>query len=141
MYWDKPKNSVPYENAFSGGFFAYYAEVESGIKKRFTLPVSNICADQGGNVPSLGRKYINEWTNSRGLLNGKVKMSCNQNGNAGFKDKKVSTLIVCNDNSAKIIDTNTLPSDCKYALSGVPVIREKNDVNWKSYVIPMGWSS
>lgn len=141
LYWDKPKTTTTLPHCFSGGFFAPYAETINGKKIYFTLPVANLRADAGANVPIVAQKYINEWTRNKGLLNGKVTMSCNENGNKHFANKKVSTLLVYNNNNIQITDTFSLPADIKYAISGVPCIKNSQDVDWKKYVLPQGWGT
>ena len=139
LYWDKPKMSAMFMNCFNAGFFAPYAERVDGIKRNFTMPVANLCVDTGSNVPELGQKYINEWTHGTGLSRGQVKLSCTQNGEADFKRKPVATLIINNAGKAYVQDVDVLPDDCRYAVSGVPCIRNSNDVDWKYYVKPQGW--
>ncbi len=141
LYWDKNKNIIAFPHCFNGGFFAPYKEVVNGKTINFTLPVANICADTGNNVSLTARRYINEWTKNQGLLNNKVKMTCNQNGNKHFFNKKVSTLLVYNNNNIQVADTFSLPADIKYAISGVPCIRNYQDVNWRTYVLPQGWGT
>jgi len=139
IYWDKTKNLIRYPHYFSGGFFAYYAKVVNGKKIYYTLPVANICADNGGNIPLVAQRDINEWTNNKGLLNNKVILSCDENGKDNFHNKNVSTLLVYNNNNIEVKDIHILPSNIKYAISGVPCIRDKQDVDWEHYVEPQGW--
>ena len=139
LYWDRYKNSAQYSNCFNAGFFAPYAEIVNGVKQPFTMPVANICVDSSVGIPALGKKYLNEWTRDTGLLYGKVKLSCYQNGAPDYHKNAVSTLVISNSNTAKIVDINALPVDCKYAISGVPCIRGGEDVSWKDYVAPQGW--
>lgn len=137
QYWDKPKMAAKYPNCFNAGFFAYYSEQG----KPFTMPVANLCAGDGGNVPPLGRKYINEWTHNQGLNGDMVKLSAYQNGAPDFSKKEISTLIVYNNGIAKIEDKNVLPPNIRYAVSGVPCIRGGEDVSWSKYVAKQGWGS
>lgn len=138
LYWDKPKKSAPYKNYISGGFFAYYSEPVNGRTVRFTMPVANLCCDIDNS--SFGIKYLNEWTKKKGIVNGKLKITGNQNANAQFKNKNISTLVVTSS-KAYIKAINTLPTDCKYAISGVPVIENGKDVSWRNYASKQGFTS
>lgn len=131
---DKPKLTAKHDVCFNVGFFARYPD--DGI----TLPVANICMDADG-LTTPAKKYILEWTNNKGLANGKIKMSCNENGSKQFYGKKVSTFIIDSKNKASFVECNSLPSDCKYAVSGMPVIRNGADVSWKEFVLPQGWGT
>lgn len=137
---DKPKLTAKHDVCFNVGFFARYPE--NG--KWFTLPVANICMDADG-LTDLPKKYILEWTQNKGLTNGKIKMSCNENCNLNgankFYNKKVSTLIIDSKNKVSFTECNSLPSDCKYAVSGMPVIRDGVDVSWTKFVLPQGWGT
>lgn len=133
---DKPKLTAKHDVCFNVGFFAGYSE--SG--KWFTLPVANICMDADG-LTDLPKKYILEWTQNKGLANGKIKMSCNENGSKQFYNKKVSTLIIDSKSKVTVSECNSLPSDCKYAVSGMPVIRDGVDVSWTKFVLPQGWGT
>lgn len=135
-YWDRPKNSANFPVFCNAGFFAYYKEKVSGIDKYFTLPVGNLCC-YATYLTQMGRKYLEEWTGKK--ITNQVKINANQNPRNNFKN--VSTLVISNNNTAKIIDSNTLPEDCKFAISGVPTIRNGDDVSWGSYVKPQGWES
>ena len=140
VYFDKDKRTIPYKSAFNCGFFAYYSEIINGRKVPFTLPVANIKCDNGGNVPDIAAHYIQEWTGNQGIKDGKVTMTCNQNGASQFHNKHVATLIVYENNDVDIIMCNTLPSDCKYAISGVPVIFGGSQVTL-DYANKQGWGN
>lgn len=138
LYYDKPKLNAPYPTYFNAGFFAYFAERVNGIKVNFTLPVANLMADIDVGMPDLGRKYIEEWT--RRKVTDKVILNCSQNPSADFKQKGIATLMVDRYNHAVIKDVNAIDSGVRIAVSGVPVIRNGNDVDWHRYVSKQ-WSS
>lgn len=138
IYFDKPKLNAPFPTYFNAGFFAYFAETVKGRKINFTLPVANLVADTDCGVPNLGRKYLAEWTGEK--VAEKVAISCNQNPSADFRNKQIATLLVDRYNRATIQDINVVPGNIRIAVSGVPVIRNGNDVDWHRYVAKQ-WSS
>lgn len=138
-YWDKPKNQIDSENAINGGFFASFVETVNGRKVNFTMPVANICCDHGGNIPEISIKYIKEWTKNTGYNDFKIAMTSSQNSYKQFKDKQVSTIMIHNNNDVEFDEVSSLPLKCKYALSGIPVIRNSECVDWIKFAAPQGW--
>lgn len=132
LMWDKPKKTTAIKDYFNAGYFAGYKE--NGIN--FTLPVANLMADQGDlDEPSL--KYLKEWGK---VENGKVSCDTRRNASNQFKDKLVSTLIVTGDR-AYVDRVNQLPEGAKYAVSGIPVIHNRQDISWGNYAKPEGWDA
>jgi hypothetical protein len=132
LMWDKPKKTTVIKDYFNAGYFAGYKENGAG----FTLPVANLMADQGDlGEPSL--KYLKEWGKVEG---GKVSCDTRRNASNQFKDKLVSTLIVTGDR-AYIDQVNQLPAGAKYAVSGIPVIRNGQDVSYSKEVVAEGWDA
>ena len=132
LMWDKPKKTTVIKDYFNAGYFAGYKENGAG----FTLPVANLMADQGDlGEPSL--KYLKEWGKVEG---GKVSCDTRRNASNQFKDKLVSTLIVTGDR-AYIDQVNQLPTGTKYAVSGIPVIRNGQDVSYSKEVVAEGWDA
>lgn len=132
LMWDKPKKTTVIKDYFNAGYFAGHKE--KGIN--FTLPVANLMADQGDlGEPSL--KYLKEWGRVEG---GKVSCDTRRNASNQFKDKLVSTLIVTGDR-AYIDRVNQLPAGAKYAVSGIPVIHNRQDISWGNYAKPEGWDA
>ena len=141
LYWDQPKlNALKYDVCFNAGFFAYYDEKVNGVKQYFTMPIGNIKMD-AINVPALGKYYLEEWSCGSAFQGTKVQLSCNQNASPVFKNKKVSTLVIYKNGTAKIEDINIVPENATYCTSGVPTIRGGEDVDWKKYCMAQGWSS
>lgn len=132
VYADKAKRSaVEYGNVVNGGFFGNYKSSD----KLFTLPAANLCCDiDVAKLSDTARKYI-----SRFYFDGKLRISCGQNASEQFRGKAVSTLIVPESGKPYIADVGELPSGCKYAISGVPTVRNKGDVDYYGYVKAQGW--
>ena len=132
LMWDKPKKTTAIKDYFNAGYFGTYEEKGTG----FTLPVANLMADQGDlGEPSL--KYLKEWGRVEG---GKVSCDTRRNASNQFKDKLVSTLIVTGDR-AYIDRVNQLPTGTKYAVSGIPVICNGQDVSYSKEVVAEGWDA
>lgn len=138
VYWDKEKKSANFENFISGGFFAYYSETVNGKKVNFTLPVANLMCDFDSDT--VGKKYLLEWTKNKGISNGKLTMTVDQNGSKQFAGKKVATFIV-GANQAYVSNTDIIPNTSKYAISGVPVIINNSITDWTKGVVPQGWTA
>lgn len=137
IYYDKPKRNAPYSTYFNAGFFAYFSETVKGKKVNFTLPIANLKAEIDIGMPELGRKYLEEWTD--GEVVNQVILSCNQNPSAEFRNKPIATLMVDKYNHATIQDVNAIGSGIRVAVSGVPVIKDGDDVDWHRYVAKQ-WS-
>ena len=129
-YYDKAKRSANYKNYFNGSFFATYKDAQGNY---FTLPVGNLKCDIDV-IPTAAKKYLNNY-----IHNGKLEYECNNNQSNQFHQKAPATLIVPYSGDPYIIDTNTIPSDAKYAISGVPTVRNGDDVDYYNYVKKQGW--
>ena len=130
-YWDKPKKQIP-NNSSTGGFWAAYSS--SGGEK-FTLPVANLVCDCAlSDVPVAAQKYIKPH-----ISGGKLRINCADNQSSQFKGKKVSTLIIPSSGKPYIDDVSAVPSNAKYAISGVPTVRNGDDVDYYNYVKVQGW--
>ena len=64
--------------------------------------------------------------------------TCNSYGN--LAGHKLHTLCIDNDNNISIIETDKMSSDYKYAISGLPVTLNGEDVSWSQVVKPQGWN-
>lgn len=130
-YWDKPKKQIP-NNSSTGGFWAAYSS--SGGEK-FTLPVANLVCDCAlSGVPAAAQKYIKPH-----ISGGKLRINCADNQSSQFKGKAVSTLIVPSSGKPYIDDVIAVPANAKYAISGVPTVRNGDDVDYYNYVKAQGW--
>lgn len=130
-YHDKDKRKGGVKRYINGGFFAYY----SGADGAFTLPVGNLLCDIE-NVPVGAEKYI------RAHVYGK-RLNYPTTANAAdsaLKNKQPSTLLVGYDGKAEIKRTGVIPSGVKYAISGLPVIRDGRAVTMNE-VTAEGWGT
>lgn len=129
-YTDEPKKTYRYQNEASGGFFGNF-ERNSVL---YTLPVGNLvcdCIDMESRV---------SWDDIRfHCKGGKLRLGTRKRYNE-FTGKKVSTLIVPAVGAPYVDDVTDPPADCLYAISGVPTVRNGDDVMWHEYVKPQGWS-
>lgn len=133
VYHDRNKRIANFGEYINGGFFAYYAE--NGIN--FTLPVANLVCDISTAVLSApAKKYLSPF-----VFGDKLYYGCNNNQSNQFKNKAVSTLVVPKIGSPYIADLYAPPSDCKYAISGVPTVRNGDDVDYYNYVVKQGWDN
>lgn len=131
-YHDKPKKTAafPGSGEINGGFFAYF---RSAYGEEFTLPVANLVADIG-NIPAPAQKYLQTYVSGD-----KLRYSTIVNASAQFKGKKVSTLVVPVSGAPYVEDLSAPPAGCKYAISGVPTLRNGDDVDYYNYVKAQGW--
>lgn len=131
QYFEKPKKNIP-QNSSTGGFWAPYTSADN---IDFTLPVGNLVCDISiDDVPDVAKKYIYPYVQEK-----KLRISCNQNQSVQFKGKQVSTLIVPASGNPYIDEINKVPDTAVYAISGVPTVRNGDDVSYKNFVIPQGW--
>lgn len=129
-YYDKPKRSANYKNYINGGFFATYKDAKGNI---FTLPVGNLKCEIT-NIPEAAKKYLEKY-----ITNGKLVYNCNNNQSNQFHGKTPATLIVPHSGKPYIADLNSIPSNAKFAISGVPTVRNGDDVDYYNYVKKQGW--
>lgn len=132
-YHDAAKNTPLYatdETEISGGFFAGFRSAKG---EYFTLPVANLVCDVD-EIPKAAAKYLTPYG-----ANGKLRYGTANNQTAQFKGKKPSTLVVPASGAPYIADISVPPIDCKYAISGVPTVRDGGDVDYYNYVRAQGW--
>ena len=131
LYWDKKKKSGNYSRYINGGFFGGFKD---GQGRYFTLPVANLCCDIDA-VPAIGGEYIKPH-----IVGKKLYIGCNDNQIKQLHGRKVSTLIVPATGKPYITDCNDIPANCKYAISGIPTVRNGDDVDYYKYVKgEQGW--
>lgn len=126
---NKRKGGTRYCN---GGFFGFFKS-EKG--ENFTLPVANLVCDIAEySIKSSAEKYVKPYISGE-----KLRISTDRNQSLQFKGKKVSTLIVPKSGKPYVADVSAPPSDCLYAISGVPTVRHGDDVDYYNYVKAQGW--
>lgn len=130
VYHDAAKIGANYYYYINAGFFGNFKASSGTI---YTLPVANLVCDPW-NVPIEGRDEI-----KKHISNNKIVWSCNDNHSTQFKNKKVSTLIVPKSGKPYVVDVGAPPLDCQYAISGVPAVRNGDDVDYYNYVKAQGW--
>lgn len=128
MVDDKKKNSP--KNSCNAGFFGNYKENGS----LFTLPVGHLECDYDADS-----EWVEFYCKQRGPLVGKKYVHDVNSYTNQFMGKAVSTLII-NDNKANIKDLTKLQL-CEYAIAGVPIMRNGEDVKFATYVKDQGWDA
>lgn len=128
---DKPKKSSG-KNTANAGFFGNFHEEG----KLFTLPAAHIVCDFEATD-----KWTKFYCDERGEFNGKKFTfdASTFNYMNNFYKKAVSTLTV-SKGKADIIDLVSIPDGLDYAISGVPIMRNGNDIKFNNYVTSQGWS-
>lgn len=133
LYWDKSKKKGTADSYINGGFFAYYKE--NGVS--FTLPVGNIVADIDLlSLPVEARKYV-----KKNVIGTKYRCAIADNVSTDFKGHAVTTFVVMWNGSTYVKELVAPPAECRYAISGIPVIRDGKDVSYNSFVKPQGWDA
>lgn len=132
VYLDAAKNKIPGKNACNADFFGNYKRGRTS----YTLPRGNLVCDMGVyQVPEDVRQDL-----EKHIGEGKLWYGCLDNAaDSQFRNKSVATLFIPKVGNAYITDTNMVPDNVKYAVSGVPCIRKGNDVDWYNYVTRQGW--
>lgn len=130
MMVDSKKKSASKENYANAGFFGVY----KGASGNFTLPVGHLVCDF--NAPSETEKYCTERGKFKGdkfSFNGSAFSYMNQ-----FYGNAISTLIIASG-KASVMEIKDLSSNCDYAISGIPIMRNGNDVKFATDVKNQGW--
>lgn len=129
-YCDRKKKNIPEDRYINGGFFGNYKSASGAL---FTLPVGNLVCDIGGVDPA-AEQYIKPY-----ISGGKLRIGCDNNASAQYHGRKVSTLVKTHSGKVYVADLSAPPSDAIYAISGVPTVRNGDDVNYYNYVKAQGW--
>lgn len=129
VYHDSPKVGANYLNYANAGFFGTFGSPTGD----YTLPVANLVCDPWC-VPKEGRNDVQPF-----IKDGKLRWSCADNHSPQFKGKAVSTLVVPVSGKPYVADLIAPPEGCLYAISGVPTVRNGDDVDFKKYVKKQGW--
>ena len=127
---DSKKKTAAKDNFCNAGFFATYHE----NKEAFTLPVGHLVCDYNADS-----KWTKKYCTERGKFNGDKFTfdSSTWSYMNQFYKKSLSTLLV--NEMAEIKDITTIPAGYKYAISGVPIMRNGEDVKFATYVTNQGW--
>ena len=128
---DSKKKSASTKNYCNAGFFANY----KSNQQPFTLPVAHLVCDYNA-TSSYTKKYCVE----RGKFNGNKFTfdSSNWSYQNSHYQKAISTLLV-NDNKAEIKEVVSIPTGYNYAISGIPIIKNGNSVNFDVNIQSQGW--
>lgn len=129
-YCDRKKKNIPEDRYINGGFFGNYKSASGSL---FTLPVGNLVCDIGGVDPA-AEKYIKPY-----ISGGKLRIGCDNNASAQYHGRKVSTLVKTRSGNVYVADLSAPPPDAIYAISGVPTVRNGDDVDYYNYVKAQGW--
>lgn len=129
-YCDRKKKNIPEDRYINGGFFGNYKSASGSL---FTLPVGNLVCDIGGVDPA-AEQYIKPY-----ISGGKLRLGCDNNASAQYHGRNVSTLVKTRSGKVYVADLSAPPSDAIYAISGVPTVRNGDDVDYYNYVKAQGW--
>lgn len=129
-YCDRKKKNIPEDRYINGGFFGNYKSASGSL---FTLPVGNLVCDIGGVDPA-AEQYIKPY-----ISGGKLRLGCDNNASAQYHGRKVSTLVKTRSGNVYVADLSAPPPDAIYAISGVPTVRNGDDVDYYNYVKAQGW--
>lgn len=132
IYYDGKKKSMG-KNRCTGGFFGGYKSDEG---EKFTFPAGHLVADFEAESDT-ARFYCSEWGRFQGdkfILDSSTHEYMNQ-----FYGNSITTLTVANGH-AQVSDVFSLPSGCDYAITGVPIMRQGQDVKFATYVKGQGWT-
>lgn len=135
VYWDKSKKKGTASSYINGGFFGYYKE---GTLP-FTLPVGNLVCDITSESTLKNTVYDRYF--SKLISGGKLRVGTRQNQSPQFWNKQVTTFIVPHTGTPYVKELLASPDDCRYAISGIPVIRDGVDVSYNNFVKPQGWDA
>lgn len=127
----EPKKNIKYDSYVNANFFGNYSEKG----EKFTLPAGHLVADF--NSDSYYCKY---YCSQRGkFIGNKLYFDAGKwSGDKQFYGKNLTSLIIENG-KARIDEIKTLNDNYSYAVSGIPVIRNGNDVKFKIDVIGQGY--
>ena len=130
-YWDKSKKQCTSNTYINGGFFAPFAEAG----ENFTLPVGNLVCDiEASRVSAVALKYL-----EKHISGSKLRWSVSNNAGKQFLGKSVTTLVLPRTGAPYVKELTAAPENCRYAISGIPVIRDGVDVSYTNFVKPQGW--
>lgn len=126
------KNVKKYTTYVNANFFANHTD-----GSKITLPVNHLVCDVDSTSAVL-KKYNLQ----RGKFVGKkyfYNSYMAQGGVPQFCGHALMTFYIENG-VPKMEDLTQLRDTMTYAIAGIPIIKDGNDVNWKNYVKPQGWT-
>lgn len=126
VYYDAKKVGANYLNYSNAGFFS--------PGKTYTLPVANLVCEPWS-IPIEGRAEA-----MKHLSNGKLRFATSDKHTDQFWGKKVSTLVVPGAGKPYIGEMSEPPLDCKYAISGIPIIRNGKAIT-QTEAMTQGWDA
>lgn len=133
IYWDKSKKKGSTFNSYiNGGFFGNY---KSG-NLEFTLPVGNLVCDV---TPESSLKYAVSKYWQPYISGGKFRYNTTNNTTSQVRGRKITTLVLPRNGAPYVDEMSAVPSDARYAISAIPVIRKGVDVSYNNFVKPQGW--
>lgn len=134
VYLDAAKNKMVGKNCCNADFFGNYKRGAT----TYTLPRGNLMCYMGDYAMPEDVKQDLE----RYVYGNVLRYDCADNAaDSGFRDKKPSTLVILQSGEAHIEDIAEIPRDAVYAVSGVPCVRNGDDVDWYNYVTKQGWGA
>lgn len=129
VLYDEKKKAMG-ANRCNAGFFGNYTEQG----EKFTLPVGHLICDV-----EAASKWVHHYCGMRGkMVGGRLWQSANSHPNE-FHGKRLSTLVV-SDGRADIVDLIDAPTLAQYAISGVPIIRNGQPVEYVA-AQAQGWNA
>lgn len=125
---DKPKRASAKKNFVNAGFFGYNKTT------KHTGPVSMLRCDRDDDS-NIGAAVLRECT----VLQKKLTHQT-QSYDAQFFGK-FQTALILKDGRASIAEIKSVPTDCDYAIAGVPIMRNGADVPFYGFVTSQGWDA
>lgn len=131
LLYDRAKKSMG-KNRCNAGFFGSYSEKG----EKFTLPSAHLVCDYIATS-----KWTKKYCTERGKFKGdKFTFDASKWSYSNeFYKKTVSTLYI-KDGKAHIKEFFNVP-ECDYAISGIPIMRNGEDVKFETFVRKQGWTA
>ena len=128
------KNITTASTYVNANFFAANQKLDG---ESFTLPVNHLVCDY--EISSVGCDKMNKMRGK--FANGKYFYDSFNYGAKGdqFYHKVLTTFMIKNG-KPKIEDMSNMDYNLTYAVAGIPIMKDGNDVKWVTYVKPQGWT-
>ena len=130
-----PKKSLGKTNYCNANFFGTHPQYG------YTFPSGHLVSDYAVNPSaSTADKWCDAKCHQYGTFNGNKFIFDNSKFQDGdqFKGKFLTTLQV-KSGKAFVSDVLSLPNGLDYAVTGIPIMLNGEDVSWKNYVSKQGW--